>query len=75
MNSQHKAIRALLTSMPPRRAIDYIKAFELPYEEEYCIIQREVRCQSVQEIAMALNLSPETVKERRKQAFQKIAGE
>jgi DNA-binding NarL/FixJ family response regulator len=75
MNSQHKAIRALLSTMPPRRAIDYIKAFELPYEEEYCIIQKEVRCQSVQEIAMALNLSPEAVKERRKRAFRKIAGE
>jgi DNA-directed RNA polymerase specialized sigma24 family protein len=74
MNSQHRAIRALLTTMPPKRAIEYVQAFELPADEEYCVIQREVRKKSLQQIAQELNLSQEAVKDRRRWAFGKMAG-
>lgn len=73
MNSQHRAIRALLSSMGPRRAESYIKAFDLYEDEALYIIEREVLQKSVQQIAAAHNVSEETVKRRRKSGFQKIS--
>lgn len=73
MNSQHRAIRALLSSMGPRRAESYIKAFDLYEDEALYIIEREVFQKSVQQIAAAHNVSEETVKRRRKSGFQKIS--
>lgn len=46
MNSQHRAIRALLQSMAPKRAIAYIRAFELPEEEAQYLIECDVRRKS-----------------------------
>lgn len=59
--------------MAPKRAISYIKAFELPEEEEACLIERDVRKRSYIQISEAMNMSPETVKKRRHNAFAKIA--
>ena len=73
MNRQHKQIRALISSMAPLRAISYIQAFQLPEEEEVCLIEMDVRKRSYIQIANALNMSPETVKKRRRSAFSKIA--
>lgn len=73
MNAQHKAIRALLTTMAPRRAISYIQAFELPEEEERCLIECDVRRKSHVQVSDMLHLSPECVKKRRRSAYAKIA--
>ena len=73
MDSQRRVIRALLSSMGPRRAENYIRAFDLHEDEAQYIIDREVFQKSVQQIASTYNVSEETVKRRRKSGFQKIA--
>jgi FixJ family two-component response regulator len=73
MDGQRRAIRAILTGMAPTRATAYIKSFELPGEEEYCIIEIDVRKRTYQDVCFALNVSPETVKKRRKDGYKKIA--
>lgn len=73
MNSQHRAIRALLTTMAPRRAEAYIRAFELPEEETGILILCDVRGQSCAQVADAMHISQETVKRRRQSAYRKIA--
>lgn len=72
MNSERRAIRALLSTMAPKRAIGYIQSFELPYEEEACLIECDVRKKSYVQISELLHLSPEAVKNRRRRAFDKI---
>lgn len=73
MNSQHKAIRANLTSMAPKRAIEYIKAFELPIDEENALIECDVRNKSVVQVSCETNVSVECMKRRRIRAYAKIA--
>lgn len=73
MNSQHRAIRVLLQEMGPRRAENYIQAFDLRDDESMYIIEREVRRKSIQQIASAHTVSAETVKRRRRSGFQEIA--
>lgn len=73
MDSRCQAVRALLSTMGPRRAESYIRAFDLQDDEAQYIIEREARRRSIQEIADDHNVSPETVKRRRKSGFSKIA--
>lgn len=73
MNSENRAIRALLYSMGPRRAESFIRAFDLRDDEANYIIDQEVKRLSIQEIADAYNVSQETVKRYRKTGFQKIS--
>lgn len=73
MNSQHRAIRALLQTMAPRRAIDYIRSFQLPEEEELFLIECDVRSKSYAEAAAEHNMTPEVIKRRRQRAYAKIA--
>lgn len=73
MNGQHKAIRALLSTMAPKRAIEYVKSFELPEEEERYLIERDVRKKSYAMIACQFHTTPEVIKSRRRSAFSKIA--
>ena len=73
MDSRHRAIRALLQSRGPRRAEAYVTAFDLREDESRYIIECEVMQKSIQQIAVSYNVSPETVKRRRKSGFQKIA--
>lgn len=75
MNSQHRAIRALLSSMSPRRAVDYIQSFQLRPDEEAALIECDVRGLSYIQAADKLNLSPDTIKRRRQSAYSKIADE
>ena len=72
MNSRHLTIRTLLSAMGPRRAESYVMAFDLRPDEALYIIEREVHNRSIQEIAEKFNVSPETVKRRRKSGFEKI---
>ena len=73
MNSQHKRIRAELSAMAPRRAVEYILSFELPADEAYCLIECDVRGKSRVEVAETMHVSPEYVKTRRRRAYSKIA--
>lgn len=73
MDSRCQAVRALLSTMGPRRAESYIRAFDLLDDEAQYIIEREALRRSIQEIADDHNVSPETVKRRRKSGFSKIA--
>lgn len=73
MNSQHKAIRALIREMSPRRAEDYIRAFHLPGKETTCLIERDVNDLSYVQICEKHGFSPEVVKESRRKAYAKIA--
>lgn len=75
MNSQHRAIRAVITSMSPRRATAYISAFELPAEEEACVLLHDVSGLSYTQISELCHASPETIKRRRQRAYSKIADE
>ena len=73
MNDQHRAIRAILSAMAPRRAVACIQAFELPEDEERCLIECDVRRKSYAQVSELLHISPETVKRRRHRAYQKIS--
>lgn len=63
----------MITSMSPKRAMDYISAFELPTDEEASIVLRDVRGLSYQQISAICHASQETIKKRRYKAFSKIA--
>ena len=73
MDSRSQAVRALLSTMGPRRAEGLIRAFDLRGDEARYIIEREVLGKSIQQIAEDHHVSQETVKRRRKSGFQKIA--
>jgi len=72
MNIHSRTIRALLSEMGPLRAESYVRAFDLHEDEALYIIEREAKRKSIQQIADAYNVSPETVKRRRKSGFSKI---
>lgn len=61
--------------MSPKRAIQYIQAFELPEDEESVIIQCDVKRKSCVQVAAMLHTSPDTVKRYRRKAYQKIVDE
>lgn len=75
MNEQRRAIRALLTTMAPPRAVAYIRAFELPQDEETAIIECDVRRKSCVQVGEMLHVSPDTVKRYRRRAYSKIAAD
>ena len=75
MNSQHRAIRALLSSMSPRRAAEYIRSFELQPEEELYLLECDVRRKSYVEAAEDNHTTPEVIKRRRQRAYAKISDE
>lgn len=75
MNSQHRAIRALLSSMSPKRAAEYIRSFELQPEEELYLLECDVRGKSYVEAAEDNHTTPEVIKRRRKRAYAKISDE
>nr|DAO78792.1 MAG TPA: ECF sigma factor [Caudoviricetes sp.] len=73
MDGTHRAIRAKLSSMAPKRAVAYILSFELPADEAACIIECDVRRKSYAQVCDALHLSPEAVNRCRRRAYKKIA--
>lgn len=75
MNSQHRAIRALLSSMSPKRAAEYIRSFELQPEEELYLLECDARGKSYVEAADDNHTTPEVIKRRRKRAYAKISDE
>nr|DAT93575.1 MAG TPA: RNA polymerase sigma factor [Caudoviricetes sp.] len=75
MDGTHRAIRAKLSSMAPKRAVAYILSFELPDDEAACIIECDVRQKSCVQVAMERSLSVDAVKKYRRRAYHKIASE
>ena len=75
MDKQHRAIRAQLSSMAPKRAIAYILSFELPGDEAACIIECDVRGKSCVQVAFERHISTDTVKKYRRRAYNKITQE
>lgn len=73
MNEQHRAIRALLTTMSPRRAVGYIQSFELPPDEEAALIECDVRQKSCVQTADRLHVSVDGLAKIRRRAYKKIA--
>lgn len=58
--------------MVPPRATEYVKSFDLPDTEEFCIIACDIRGKSYQQVCTELHVSPETVKRNRQRAYEKI---
>lgn len=75
MKEQHRAIRALLTTTSPKRAVEYIKAFELPSDEETALIECDVRRKSCVQVAGILHVTPDTVKRYKQRAYRKISSD
>ena len=75
MDPQHRHIRAQLSSMAPRRAVAYIRSFELPPDEMACLVECDVYGKSYAQVSEQMHVSPEYVKKRRRRAFAKIADE
>lgn len=73
MDANHKEIRAQLSAMSPRRAIDMIHSYDLPPDESACLIECDVRGRSYVQVCESLHLSPEAVKRARRRAYAKIA--
>lgn len=72
MNSHHRAIRALLQSMAPRRAIEYIQSFELNEDETEMLIQCDVRKKSRVKLNEA-GYSDRVIRDTKYRAYSKIA--
>lgn len=72
MNSQHRAVRALISSMSLERLTDYMEAFGLSEKEQICIVEKDVLDLSCQQIADKHSFSPEVVKEARRRGYAKI---
>lgn len=75
MDPQHRHIRAQISSMAPRRAVAYIRSFELPPDEMACLVECDVYGKSYAQVSEQMHVSPEYVKKRRRRAFAKIADE
>lgn len=72
MDAKCAAVRHVLSHADPITAVKIVKTFDLPSEEEECIILRDIKRWSVQQIAMRLCTSPETVKRRRRSGYLKM---
>nr|DAW08304.1 MAG TPA: ECF sigma factor [Caudoviricetes sp.] len=73
MDKQHRAIRAQLSSMAPKRAVAYILSFELPADEAACIIECDVRGRSLVQVAAQLHMSVDGLAKLRRRAYRKLA--
>lgn len=73
MDERSRSVRAMLRSMAPAASIPYIQSFQLPPEEEQVLIECDARGKSVEQVAQAMRLSPETVWRRRQRALRKLA--
>lgn len=72
MDAKSAAVRYVLSHADPLTAVKIVKTFELLDEEEECIILRDIKGNSLQQIADRLCVSPETVKRRRRSGYFKI---
>lgn len=75
MNTQHREIRALLSSMSPKRAEEAVRLAGLPPDEETAVLAVDVHGQSCLQAAERLHVSVDTVKRLRRSAYRKLQDE
>lgn len=73
MEAQHKAIRALLSSMAPLRAEEAVRRAGLPPDEETAVLAVDVHGQSCLQAAALLHVSVDGLAKIRRRAYAKIA--
>lgn len=73
MDTQHKAIRALLSSMAPTRAEEAVRLVGLPPDEETAVLAVDVHGQSCLQAAAQLHVSVDGLAKIRRRAYAKIA--
>ena len=73
MDTQHRAIRAKLSAMAPRRAVIYIQSFDLPPDEMACLVECDVRGRSLVQVAAQLHMSVDGLAKLRRRAYRKLA--
>mgnify|MGYP002770461574 FL=1 len=73
MNTQHREIRALLSSVSPKRAEQAVRLVGLPPDEEAAVLAVDVHGQSCLQVAALLNVSVDGLAKIRRRAYAKIA--
>lgn len=73
MDTQHKAIRSLLSSMAPTRAEEAVRLVGLPPNEETAVLAVDVHGQSCLQTAALLHVSVDGLAKIRRRAYAKIA--
>lgn len=72
MDERSRLVRARLRGMAPAVSIPYIQSFQLPEDEEQVLIECDAHGKSVEQVAQAMRLSPESVWRRRQRALRKM---
>lgn len=75
MDAQHRQIRALLSSMCPRRAEEAVRMAGLPPDEETAVLAVDVHGQSCLQAAALLHVSVDGLAKIRRRAYAKLADE
>lgn len=75
MDTQHKAIRALLSSMAPTRAEEAVRLVGLPPDEETAVLAVDVYGRSCLQTAAQLHVSVDGLAKIRRRAYAKLADE
>lgn len=73
MNTRHREIRALLSSMSPKRAEQAVRLVGLPADEETAVLAVDVHGQSCVQTADRLHVSVDGLAKIRRRAYAKIA--
>ena len=75
MDDDHRAIRARLSRMSPRKATEWVRSIGLPEVEAACIIECDIRRRSCVQAAEALHMSVDGLRKARRRAYGKLADE
>ena len=73
MNTRHREIRALLSSMSPKRAEQAVRLVGLPADEEAAVLAVDVHGQSCLQAAALLHVSVDGLAKIRWRAYAKMA--
>lgn len=73
MNPTHRDIRAKLQAMAPQRAVKFIAGLELQSDEEFFLIECDVKGKSYAQLCTQHFVTPEYINRRRRRAYGKIA--
>lgn len=73
MDRAHRDIRALLSSMAPRRAEEAVRRVGLPADEEAAVLAVDVHGQSCLQAAALLHVSVDGLAKIRRRAYAKLA--
>lgn len=73
MNTRHREIRALLSSMSPKRAEQAVRLVGLPADEEAAVLAVDVHGQSCIQTADRLHVSVDGLAKIRRRAYAKMS--